>query len=75
MRDPIDPRDTSPRIGSPLWIYLTAVTGAGCAALALGIVSLTAAGLPTLLSQPLLPAIAALSADRAAPSPRRESPR
>jgi diguanylate cyclase (GGDEF)-like protein len=61
MRDPNDPRDTSPRIGSPLWIYLTAVTGAGCAALALAIVSLTAAGLPTLLSQPLLPAIAALS--------------
>ena len=39
MRDPNDPRDTSPRIGSPLWIYLTAVTGAGCAALALAVVS------------------------------------
>ena len=61
MRDPNDPRDTSPRIGSPLWIYLTAVTGAGCAVLALAMVSLAATGLPTLLSQPLLPAIAALS--------------
>jgi diguanylate cyclase (GGDEF)-like protein len=61
MRDPNDPRDTSPRIGSPLWIYLTAVTGAGCAVLALAVVSLAATGLPTLLSQPLLPAIAALS--------------
>ena len=61
MRDPNDPRDTSPRIGSPLWIYLTTVTGAGCAALALAMVSLAAAGLPTLLSQPLLPAIAVLS--------------
>ena len=61
MRDPNDPRDTSPRIGSPLWIYLTAVTGAGCAALALAVMSLAATGLPTLLSQPLLPAIAALS--------------
>ena len=61
MRDPNDPRDTSPRIGSPLWIYLAAVTGAGCVALALGLVSLAATGLPTLLRQPLLPAIAALS--------------
>ena len=48
MRDPNDPRDTSPRIGSPLWIYLTAVTGAGCAVLALAMVSLAATGLPTL---------------------------
>jgi diguanylate cyclase (GGDEF)-like protein len=61
MRDPNDPRDTGPRIGSPLWIYLTAVTGAGCAALALAMVSMASAGLTTLLRQPLLPAIAALS--------------
>ncbi len=61
MRDPGDPRDTGPRIGSPLWIYMTAVTGAGCAALALGMVSLATAGLTTLLTQPLLPAIAVLS--------------
>jgi diguanylate cyclase (GGDEF)-like protein len=61
MRDPNDPRDTRPRIGSPLWIYLTTVTGAGCAAIALAMVSLAATGLPTLLTQPLLPAIAALS--------------
>ncbi len=61
MRDPNDPRDTGPRIGSPLWIYLTAVTGAGCAALALAMVKLGTAGLTTLLSQPLLPAIAVLS--------------
>jgi diguanylate cyclase (GGDEF)-like protein len=61
MRDPNDPRDTGPRIGSPLWIYLTAVTGAGCAAVALALFSLGDAGLRTLLGQPLLPAIAALS--------------
>jgi diguanylate cyclase (GGDEF)-like protein len=61
MRDPGDPRDTGPRIGSPLWIYMTAVTGAGCAVLALGMVSLATAGLTTLLTQPLLPAIAVLS--------------
>ena len=29
MRDPNDTRDIGPRIGSPLWIYLTAVTVAG----------------------------------------------
>jgi diguanylate cyclase (GGDEF)-like protein len=61
MRDPGDSRDTGPRIGSPLWIYMTAVTGAGCAVLALGMVSLATAGLTTLLTQPLLPAIAVLS--------------
>ena len=60
MRDPNDLRDTVPRIGSPLWIYMTAVTAAGCAVVALALVSL-APRLPTLLSQPLLPAIAALS--------------
>jgi diguanylate cyclase (GGDEF)-like protein len=60
MRDPNDPRDTVPRIGSPLWIYMTAVAAAGCAVVALALVSL-APRLPTLLSQPLLPAIAALS--------------
>jgi diguanylate cyclase (GGDEF)-like protein len=61
MRDPNDPRDTGPRIGSPLWLYLTAVTVAGAAALALAAVSPANAGLTTLLRQPLLPAIAALA--------------
>ena len=60
MRDPNDPRDAGPRIGSPLWIYLTAVTVAGTAALALAAVSLANTGLTTLLGQPLLPAIAVL---------------
>ena len=32
MRDPNDTRDIGPRIGSPLWIYLTAVTVAGLGA-------------------------------------------
>jgi diguanylate cyclase (GGDEF)-like protein len=60
MRDPNDPRDAGPRIGSPLWTYLAAVTVAGAAVLALAAVSLANAGLTTLLGQPLLPAIAAL---------------
>jgi diguanylate cyclase (GGDEF)-like protein len=37
MRDPDDPRDKGPRIGSPLWIYLTAVTGAGGVVLAVAL--------------------------------------
>ncbi len=60
MRDPNDPRDNGPRIGSPLWIYLTAVTGAGGALLAVAIAALRTAGVPALLRQPLLPAIAVL---------------
>jgi diguanylate cyclase (GGDEF)-like protein len=60
MRDPNDPRDNGPRIGSPPWIYLTAVTGAGGAVLAVAVVALRTAGLPVLIRQPLLPAIAVL---------------
>lgn len=60
MRDPNDPRDIGPRIGSPLWIYLTAVTGAGTAVLAVALIAVGHAGFPVLLRQPLLPAIAVL---------------
>jgi diguanylate cyclase (GGDEF)-like protein len=60
MRDPNDPRDNGPRIGSPLWIYLTVVTGAGGALLAVAMVALRTAGLPVLVREPLLPAIAVL---------------
>jgi diguanylate cyclase (GGDEF)-like protein len=60
MRDPNDPRDNGPRIGSPLWVYLTAVTGAGGAVLTVALVALRSAGLPVLVRQPLLPAIAVL---------------
>ncbi len=60
MREANDPRDNGPRIGSPLWIYLTAVTGAGGAVLAVAMYAFTRSGLPALLRQPLLPAIAAL---------------
>ena len=33
MRDPNDTRDIGPRIGSPLWNYITAITVAGLGAL------------------------------------------
>jgi diguanylate cyclase (GGDEF)-like protein len=35
MKDPNDTRDTGPRVGSPLWIYLTAVTAVGAVVFAL----------------------------------------
>jgi diguanylate cyclase (GGDEF)-like protein len=60
MRDPNDPRDNGPRIGSPLWIYLTVVTGAGGALLAMAVAALRGAGFPVLAREPLLPAIALL---------------
>ena len=60
MRDPNDPRDNGPRIGSPLWIYLTVVTAAGAALLAVAMAALRGPGLPVLAREPLLPAIAVL---------------
>ncbi len=60
MRDPNDPRDNGPRIGSPLWIYLTVVTAAGAALLAVAMAGLRGPGLPVLAREPLLPAVAVL---------------
>lgn len=60
MRDRSDSRDISPRAGSPLWLYMTAVTAVGMAALAVAVVHL-AAGLAHLLGEPLLWAIAGLA--------------
>jgi diguanylate cyclase (GGDEF)-like protein len=61
MRDPNDTRDISPRVGSPLWIYLTVVTAAGLGVLAAGIVRLASAGVTELTRQPLFWVIAALA--------------
>jgi diguanylate cyclase (GGDEF)-like protein len=36
MTDPTDTRDIGPRVGSPLWIYMTAVTVAGAVAFGFG---------------------------------------
>ncbi len=44
MREANDPRDNGPRIGSPLWIYLTAVTGAGGAVLAVAMYAFIRSG-------------------------------
>ena len=61
MRDPNDTRDIGPRIGSPLWYYMTAVTVAGLAALLVVVHSLPGSGAAGLLDQPLIWVIAALA--------------
>ncbi len=61
MKDPNDTRDIGPRIGSPLWYYMTAVTVAGLAALLVVVHSLPGSGAAGLLDQPLIWVIAALA--------------
>ena len=61
MRDPNDTRDIGPRIGSPLWYYITAVMVAGLGALLVAVYRLRGPGLPELLEQPLVWVIAALA--------------
>ena len=58
MKDPNDTRNIGPRTGSPLWIYMSAVTAAGLAFLAVGLAHLD--GLRGLASHPLFWLIAAL---------------
>jgi diguanylate cyclase (GGDEF)-like protein len=61
MKDRNDSREVGPRIGSPLWIYLTLVTAAGAAVLGVAAWLLTVPGLVTLLRQPLLWVVAVLA--------------
>src|ERR1700733_7268159 len=61
MRDPNDTRDIGPRIGSPLWNYITAVTVAGLGAFLVAVHGLPGSGTSRLLEQPLLWAVAALA--------------
>jgi hypothetical protein len=61
MRDPNDTRDIGPRIGSPLWNYITAITVAGLAALLVAVRGLPGSGASGLLDHPLIWVIAALS--------------
>jgi diguanylate cyclase (GGDEF)-like protein len=58
MKDPNDTRDIGPRVGSPLWIYMTSVTVAGLAVFALAMTRLS--GLHDLVRHPLFWVIAAL---------------
>jgi diguanylate cyclase (GGDEF)-like protein len=62
MKDPSDTRDIGPRIGSPLWIYLTLITVAGLGALLAALLrELPAAGLRGLAGQQQFWVLAALS--------------
>src|SRR6202042_1946328 len=61
MRDPNDTRDIGPRIGSPLWNYITAITVAGLGALLVAVRGLPGSGAAELLEQPLLWALTALA--------------
>jgi diguanylate cyclase (GGDEF)-like protein len=61
MKDPNDTRDVGPRIGSPLWIYLTAVTVAGLGVLAVAVPRLSVPALRELAVHPLFWVIAALA--------------
>ncbi|MEO5875416.1 MAG: EAL domain-containing protein [Streptosporangiaceae bacterium] len=53
MKDPNNTRDTMPRRGSPLWTYLTAVTGIGVVALVVALSQLTAADFKAGLPDPV----------------------
>lgn len=61
MKDPNDTRDVGPRIGSPLWIYLTAITVTGLGMLAVVLPRLSLAELRELAGHPLFWVVAALA--------------
>jgi diguanylate cyclase (GGDEF)-like protein len=62
MKDPSDTRDIGPRIGSPVWIYLTLVTVAGLGALLAALLrELPLGGLRGLAGHQLFWVLAALS--------------
>ncbi len=61
MRDPNDTRDVGPRIGSPLWILITAVAVAGLVLLAVTVPRLSFPALRALAVHPLFWVIAALA--------------
>jgi len=61
MRDPNDTRDIGPRIGSPLWNYITAITVAGLGGILVAVRGLPGSGAQELLEQPLIWVLAALA--------------
>ena len=60
MKDPNNTRDTVPRRGSPLWIYVVCVTSAGVAALAVSVAFLNGDDLRELVRNPLFWILACL---------------
>jgi diguanylate cyclase (GGDEF)-like protein len=53
MKDPNNTRDTLPRVGSPLWIYVTCVTVAGMVALAVAFRGLAGGEITALFHNPV----------------------
>jgi diguanylate cyclase (GGDEF)-like protein len=60
MKDPNDTRDVGPRVGSPLWIHLTAVSAAGAVVLGWALTRLGSTGLDALAHNPRFWVIAGL---------------
>jgi diguanylate cyclase (GGDEF)-like protein len=60
MKDPNDTRDVGPRVGSPLWIHMTAVSVAGAVVLAWALTQLGITGLDYLAHNPRFWVIAVL---------------
>jgi diguanylate cyclase (GGDEF)-like protein len=58
VKDPNDTRDIGPRVGSPLWIHMTAVIAGG--AIALGVALVNLHGLSRLIDHPLFWLVATL---------------
>src|SRR3954465_13491662 len=61
MKDPNNTRDTVPRRGSPLWVYVVCVTSVGAAALAISAVFLHGDDLRELAGNPLFWILACLT--------------
>ncbi|GAA2848949.1 cyclic Di-GMP phosphodiesterase RmdB [Streptosporangium fragile] len=61
MADPTDTRDTGPRMGSPLWAYLTAVTTIGCTVLVVAQLYIGVAEATELVRSPLFWMLAVLT--------------
>ncbi|GLY72788.1 putative bifunctional diguanylate cyclase/phosphodiesterase [Actinoallomurus iriomotensis] len=60
MKDPNNTRDTVPRRGSPLWVYVVSVTSAGIAALAASVAFLRGVDVQELVRNPLFWILAGL---------------
>ncbi|MGI5226501.1 putative bifunctional diguanylate cyclase/phosphodiesterase [Actinoallomurus sp. CA-142502] len=60
MKDPNNTRDTVPRRGSPLWVYVVSVTSAGIAALAASVAFLRGVDVQELVRNPLFWILACL---------------
>ncbi|WP_068687941.1 putative bifunctional diguanylate cyclase/phosphodiesterase [Thermobifida halotolerans] len=54
MKDPNNTRDVGPRVGTPLWLYFTSTTVAGCVLLVVSLIWLGADRLQVFATEPLV---------------------